>query len=63
LLETKLRNCQGINLGITVSNSSVSEKGKRENYAMRMYRVMEVYLHKFLTSALDGSVWSVSLPL
>jgi hypothetical protein len=31
-------------------------------YAMRTYSGVEVELHTFLTSALDGSEWSVSCP-
>jgi hypothetical protein len=29
---------------------------------MKVYRGMEVYIHEFLTSALDGSEWSASRP-
>jgi len=33
-----------------------------ERHAMKMYWEVEVYLHTVLTSALDGSEWSASLP-
>ena len=40
-------------------------KGERQfvhMQTMQAFGVMEVQLHSFLTSALDGSEWSVSLP-
>jgi hypothetical protein len=33
-----------------------------KHYAMKTYEVMEVQLHTFFNSALDGGEWSASLP-
>jgi hypothetical protein len=36
--------------------------GDTKHHAMKTYEEMEVYLHAFLTSALDGCEWSASRP-